>query len=43
MATAILSLCTGSQNRDEPHVLQKPRRTRSLDWYQAKASSLSNC
>src|SRR5215203_1603621 len=32
MATAIFSLCTGSQNRDEPHVLQKPRRTRPLDW-----------
>ena len=34
MAMAIHSLSSGSQNRNEPHVAQNPRRTFADDWYQ---------
>jgi len=31
---AIQSLAGGSQNKDDPHVEQNPRRTFAEDWYQ---------
>jgi hypothetical protein len=34
IAIAIQSLAGGSQNKDDPHVAQKPRRTFADDWYQ---------
>ena len=39
MAMAIVSWWIGSQNRKEPQVSQKPRRTFSEDWYQRIWSS----
>src|SRR3990167_1254453 len=39
MAMAILPRWTGSQNRAEPQVAQKPRRTFSDDWNQRTWSS----
>jgi hypothetical protein len=34
IAMAIQSLWGGSQNKDDPHVEQNPRRTFAEDWYQ---------
>jgi len=39
MAIPIQSRCVGSQNRDDPHREQKPRRTFADDGYQANALS----
>jgi hypothetical protein len=39
MAMAIQSLAGGSQNKDDPHLEQKPRRTLADDRYQDKFSS----
>ena len=38
IAMAIQSLAGGSQNKDDPHVEQKPRRTFGDDWYHDKFS-----
>jgi hypothetical protein len=38
IAMAIQSLAGGSQNKDDPHLEQKPRRTFADDWYQDKFS-----
>ena len=39
MATEIQSFAGGSQNRLDPHVEQKPRRTFGEDWYQVMPSA----
>jgi hypothetical protein len=39
IATAIQSRCIGSQNREEPHILQNPRRIFSDEKYQEMSLS----
>jgi hypothetical protein len=39
IATAIQSRCNGSQNREEPHILQNPRRIFSDEKYQEMSLS----